>query len=223
MKEIDREAPVTQFLFDGPGEAPLTVVLAHGAGGAMDSPFLNTVARGLGARGLRVARFEFPYMRRRREGGKRGMPDRTPVLEEAWLAAVAALGGGERLVIGGKSMGGRIASHVADRAGVRGLVCLGYPFHPPGQPQRLRTAHLADLRTPTLVVQGTRDPFGTREDVAGYALSPAIRVLWIEGGDHSLATPRGAPTSTRENVEAAIAAVAEFAHGLAAPLAAERP
>jgi predicted alpha/beta-hydrolase family hydrolase len=186
----------------------------------MDSPFLNTVARGLAATGLRVARFEFPYMRRRRlpaaeGGGRRGMPDRTAVLEAAWLDAIAALGGGARLVIGGKSMGGRIASHVADRAGVRGLVCLGYPFHPPNQPARLRTAHLAALSTPTLIVQGTRDPFGTVEEVAAYELSPAIRLLWIAGGDHSFAAPRGAATTTRENVATAIAAVAELAWELA--------
>jgi predicted alpha/beta-hydrolase family hydrolase len=204
-----------ELLFDGPADAGLTVALAHGAGAPMDSPFMNTLARGLAAEGLRVARFEFPYMHRRRApGGKRGMPDRTPVLEAAWLAAIAALGGGGRLVIGGKSMGGRIASHVADRAGVRGLVCLGYPFHPPGAPERLRTAHLAELRTPTLVVQGTRDAFGTAEEVATYALSPAIALHWIAGGDHSFAAPRGAATTTRQNVEAAIAAVAEFAAGL---------
>ncbi len=165
---------------DGPA-----IVLAHGAGAPMDSPFMNVVAAGLAAGGLRVARFEFPYMRRRRETGERRPPDREPALRAAWLEAIAALGGGERLVIGGKSLGGRMASLVADEAGARGLVCLGYPFHPPGQPDRLRTAHLRDLRTPTLIVQGTRDPFGTREEVAGYDLSPAIRVVWLEDGDHS--------------------------------------
>jgi uncharacterized protein len=212
---VSGDAGSVPLLLDGPAEAPLTVALAHGAGAPMDSPFMNTVARGLAAAGLRVARFEFPYMRRRRQEARRGgMPDRTPVLEEAWLATVAALGGGSSLVIGGKSMGGRIASQIADRAGARGLVCLGYPFHPPGRPERLRTAHLAALRTPTLIVQGTRDPFGGREEVSGYALSPAIRVLWLEGGDHSFAAPRGAATGTRDNVATAIAAVAAFTHAL---------
>src|SRR5688572_24880573 len=206
------------LLFDGPADAPLTVALAHGAGAPMDSGFMNVVARGLAARGLRVARFEFPYMARRREGaGGRGAPDRTPVLEATWLEVIEALGGGRDLVIGGKSMGGRIASHVADRAGVRGLVCMGYPFHPPGQPQKLRTAHLAELRTPTLILQGTRDPFGGPEEVAGYTLSPAIRLLWLDGGDHSFAAPRGAASSTSDNLRAAIAAVAGFAAALAAP------
>jgi len=213
---------VTTFLFDGPEDAPLTVVLAHGAGASMDSGFMNVVARGLAARGLRVARFEFPYMAKRREGGGRGRgaPDRTPVLEETWLAVIAELGGakgGRDLVIGGKSMGGRIASHVADRGGVRGLVCMGYPFHPPGQPQKLRTAHLADLRTPTLILQGTRDDFGTREDVAGYTLSPTIRVHWLEGGDHSFKPLKASGRTERQNVEEAIATTADFALSLRPP------
>jgi predicted alpha/beta-hydrolase family hydrolase len=202
------------LLLDGPADAPLTIALAHGAGAPMDTPFMNQMARGLAESGLRVARFEFPYMRRRREGGKRGMPDRTAVLEASWLATIDALGDPNRLVIGGKSMGGRIASHVADRAGVAGLVCLGYPFHPPGQPEKLRTAHLAQLRTPTMIVQGTRDPFGGADEVAGYQLSPAIRVTWIEGGDHSFAAARGGPSSTRENLHLAIAATAGFATSL---------
>ena len=199
----------THFLFDGP-ENGITVVLAHGAGAPMDSTFMNLMARGLAAEGLRAARFEFPYMRARREEKRNKPPDREPVLRQAWLDAIAELGGGERVVIGGKSMGGRFASMVADEAGVRGLVCLGYPFHPPGQPEKRRTAHLAALRTPALVVQGTRDPFGTPDEVAGYALSPVIRVRWIEGGDHSLRPARKGMGSERENLESAIAAVREF-------------
>jgi uncharacterized protein len=95
-----------------------------------------------------------------------------------------------RLIIGGKSMGGRVASMIADdlyAAGrIAGLLCLGYPFHPPEKPTQLRTAHLADLKTPTLIVQGTRDPFGTRDEVAAYNLSQAIALLWLEDGDHDL-------------------------------------
>jgi predicted alpha/beta-hydrolase family hydrolase len=96
----------------------------------------------------------------------------------------------------------------------RGLVCLGYPFHPPGDPSRLRTAHLADLRTPALIVQGTRDPFGTREDVAGYTLSGAIRIAWLEAGDHSFKPPARSGRTEAQNVEEAIAAVAGFVVGL---------
>ena len=205
----------TDFLVDGPdpGAQGVTVVLAHGAGAPMDSPFLNVMARGLAAEGLRVARFEFPYMRARREQGKRGAPDREPVLREAWLSAIAELGGGERLIIGGKSMGGRFASMVADEAGVRGLVCLGYPFHPPGQPGKLRVAHLEHLKTPALIIQGTRDQFGTREEVAGYTLSPAIRFLWLEDGDHSFKPRASSGKTERGHLEEAVRAVAELARG----------
>lgn len=214
------------FLFDGPEDAAAIVVLAHGAGAPMDSPFLETMAAGLAARGLRVARFEFPYMRARRESGRGGAPDRQPVLQRAWLDAVAALRspscealaigrGGAPLVIGGKSLGGRIASHVADEAGALGLVCLGYPFHPPGQPERLRTAHLRDLRTPTLVVQGTRDPFGGPEEVAGYELSPAIGITWLTDGDHSFKPRRSSGHTEEQHLATAVAAVADFVEGLA--------
>ena len=204
------------MLFDGPVEAPFTLALAHGAGAPMDSAFLTSVARAIARRGYRVARFEFPYMRARRSGGRRGAPDRESVLRQSWLETIAALGGGDKLVIGGKSMGGRIATMVADEAGVRGLACLGYPFHPPGKPERLRTAHLAELRTPTLIVQGERDPFGTREDVANYRLSPSIEVVWMAGGDHSFKPPARSGQTEAGNLELAIAAVAGFLDRLSA-------
>ena len=112
-----------------------------------------------------------------------------------YRAAVAALAAPGRLVIGGKSMGGRVASMVADElhaaGAVAGLLCLGYPFHPPGRPEQLRTAHLERLATPALICQGTRDPFGTREEVAGYALSARIEILWLEDGDHDLRPRKG--------------------------------
>lgn len=205
----------THFLFDGPepGAQGITVVLAHGAGAPMDSPFMNVMARGLAAEGLRVARFEFSYMRARRDEGRNRPPDREPVLREAWLSAISELGGGERLIIGGKSMGGRFASMVADEAGVRGLACLGYPFHPPGQPSKLRVAHLEHLKTPAVFIQGTRDPFGTREDVAGYALSPAIRFVWLEDGDHSFKPRASSGKTERGHLEEAVRAVAELARG----------
>jgi|SRR5437588_7185916 len=165
-----------------------TLVLAHGAGGAMDTPYMNIVARGVAAYGIRVVRFEFPYMAARRTGGpersrKGGAPDRQPVLLQTWRDVVAELGA--KVVIGGKSMGGRMATMVADELRVRGVVCLGYPFHPPGQPEKLRTAHLETMTTPALIVQGTRDPFGTAEEVAAYRISPTIRIEWLQG-QHSL-------------------------------------
>ena len=198
------------FLTDGPDAAEQVYVFAHGAGGAMDTPFMTTVARELGQRGIRVVRFEFPYMAARRTGGKRGAPDREPVLLNAWREVVAELGGGPRLFIGGKSMGGRMATLVADELQVRGAVVFGYPFHPPGQPNKLRTAHLENLATPMLVLQGERDIFGSRDDVAGYRLSPQIRIEWIPDGDHSLKPRAKSGTTERQNLLHAIDTAAAF-------------
>jgi uncharacterized protein len=198
----------------GPDHAERTIVLAHGAGAPMDSPFLDHFAHGLAARGLRVVRFEFPYMRARRSG-RRLPPDRPPVLSACWREVVAALGGARHLVIGGKSLGGRIASVVADEVSAGGLVCVGYPFHPPGKPQALRVEHLRTLGTPTLIVQGTRDPLGSQEEVAGYPLSPAIRVHWIADGDHSLKPRARSGRTETQNLAEALEAIAEFVAGLA--------
>src|SRR5215469_5125358 len=169
-----------EFIIDGSSSAPSTLVLAHGAGAPMDSPFMATIAQALAGGDLRVVRFEFPYMRARREHRGRGAPDREPVLLDAWREVIKALGGGRQLIIGGKSLGGRIASMVADEAQARGLVCLGYPFHPPGKAPGARLQHLKGLRTPTLIVQGTRDRFGARYEVEQHTLSPQIRMTWIE-------------------------------------------
>jgi uncharacterized protein len=190
--------------------AALTLVLAHGAGGPMDSPFMKTIAEGVAKAGIRVARFEFPYMRRRRETGKGGAPDSGPVLMQAWRDAVERLGGGDHLVIGGKSLGGRIASMIAEEAGVRGLVCLGYPFHPPGKPDQTRTRHLEQLRTPLLILQGTRDAFGKPADIAGYSLSPAIRLEWLEDGDHSFKPRARSGRTEADNLNEAIDRIGEF-------------
>jgi uncharacterized protein len=176
----------------------------------MDSAFMMRVARGLAESGARVVRFEFPYMAARRSGEKRSVPDREPVLRRSWLEVIERFGGGPRVVIGGKSLGGRIASMVADEAGARGLVCLGYPFHPPGRPDRLRTAHLESLRTPALFVQGTRDPFGTREEVLEYRLSPSVRIFWIEQGDHSWKPNARSGRTEAQNVAEGVEAVRAF-------------
>ena len=212
MGEVGQE-----FRIDGPADAAHTLVLAHGAGAPMDSPFLNKLAAGVSASGvrhspagIRVVRFEFPYMAKRREAGGRGAPDRPAVLTARWKEVVERFGGGSKMIIGGKSMGGRIASMVADEVGARGLVCRGYPFHPPGAPEKTRTAHLAQLRTPTLIVQGSRDVFGGRDEIAGYALSPAIRIVYLEGGDHSFKPPAKSGRTEAQNLAEAIGLVTEF-------------
>jgi predicted alpha/beta-hydrolase family hydrolase len=198
------------LLIDGPKNSTATVVLAHGAGATMDSPFMNTIAEGLAKTDIRVVRFEFPYMRARRESGRRGAPDREAVLLDVWRGMIARVGGGGRLVIGGKSMGGRIASMVADEVGARGLVCLGYPFHPPGRPVGRRTKHLEELHAHALIVQGTRDQFGQRQEVAGCKLSAKIKIVWIEDGDHSFKPRARSGRTEAQNLAEAIAAVSEF-------------
>ncbi|BCH30193.1 hydrolase [Mesorhizobium sp. L-8-10] len=177
------------FLTDGPDDAHATILLAHGAGAPMDSASMTATARALAAAGFRVARFEFGYMAARRDGARKP-PPRAETLNPEYKAAVTELSAAGPLIIGGKSMGGRVASMVADElcaeGRIAGLLCLGYPFHPPAKPEQLRTKHLADLRTPTLICQGTRDEFGTRDEVAGYTLSDSIEILWLEDGDHDL-------------------------------------
>jgi len=202
------------FLFDGPEDARVTIALAHGAGAAMDAPFMNFFAEGLAAWGFRVARFEFPYMAERRISGKKPGPNRPIVLQETWRNAIDALGGPERLVIGGKSMGGRIASMMADEAQVMGLVCLGYPFHPPGKPENLRTQHLQNLTTPSLFVQGTRDPLGARDEVAGYALPGTIALHWMEDGDHGFRPRKASGRTLEQNLREAVEAAATFVSSL---------
>jgi len=178
------------FIFDGDEQAKHTILLAHGAGAPMDSPPLTAAVKALAGAGFRVARFEFDYMAGRRRQAGRKPPPRAEKLNPEYIAAVDALAAEGPLIIGGKSMGGRVASMVADElfgsARADGLLCLGYPFHPPGKPGELRTKHLASLKTPALIVQGTRDVFGTREEVFSYELSPAIEILWLEDADHDL-------------------------------------
>jgi len=198
------------LLIDGPRAAAKSFLFAHGAGAPMDSPFMQRVAEGVAASGVRVIRFEFPYMQRRRETGKGGAPDPQSVLIQSFREVIKELGGDSRLVIGGKSLGGRIASMVADEAAVLGLVCLGYPFHPPGRPEKTRTRHLENLRTPALILQGTRDSFGRPEDVGGYKLSPTIRIEWLEDGDHSFKPRARSGRTEADNIHAAIALVADF-------------
>ena len=198
-----------EFQFDGPADAPLMMALAHGAGAPMDSPFMAAFAEGLAERGYRVARLEFPYMAERRRSGRKRPPDRAEVLLDCWRSVVADLGA-RNLIIGGKSLGGRIASMIADETGVRGLVCLGYPFHPPGRSKAPRTDHLRSLRTPTLILQGTRDPFGSPDEVRAYDLAPAIRVHWLADGDHGFKPRKASGRGERQNWDEAIGAIAAF-------------
>ncbi|MBD9373050.1 alpha/beta hydrolase [Rhizobium sp. ARZ01] len=179
-----------RLLLDGPADAGITILLAHGAGAPMDSASMCAAAGALAEADFRVARFEFAYMAARRTSGDRKPPPRAETLKPEYHEAIRALGATGPLVIGGKSMGGRVASMIADElhsaGAITGLLCLGYPFHPPGKPEALRTKHLVNLSTPALICQGTRDEFGTKDEVDTYGLSKSIEIVWLEDGDHDL-------------------------------------
>jgi predicted alpha/beta-hydrolase family hydrolase len=178
---------LTLYKTDNPVAA---LILGHGAGAGQKSPFMVRFAKGMAARGVSAATFDFPYI-----SAGRKVPDRAPVLEQAWREAVEAGAGafaGVPLFIGGKSMGGRIASHIASQGceGLSGLVFLGYPLHPPGKPEQRRDAHLPAITEPMLFVQGSRDAFGTTEEIS--ALLPTLKNATLHevgGGDHSFKVP----------------------------------
>ena len=182
-----------------------TLILAHGAGAPMDSAWMTGKAERLAARGVNVVRFEFPYMvQRRLDGGKRP-PNPQAKLLECWREVYSEVRRhvAGQLAIGGKSMGGRMASLVADELDVERLVCLGYPFYAVGKPQKPRVAHLAELKTPTLIVQGERDALGNREAVEAYVLAPSIEVVWLEAGDHDLKPLKASGFTHEQHLEAA--------------------
>jgi predicted alpha/beta-hydrolase family hydrolase len=210
---------MVDFLVCGPPNPTHRFLCAHGAGAGMRSPFLSHLAAALAERGIGTLRFEFSYLKERRAGARRPPPKAERLMGE-YVAAAMAAPDDLPLLIGGKSMGGRVASLVADRlwgdGRVSGLICVGYPFHPPNKPGQLRTAHLTGLACPALIIQGERDPFGNRAEVEGYPLSPHIRLHWAADGDHDLG-PRGASGHTRRgNLSAAADQIAAFAKALRA-------
>ncbi|WP_264212502.1 alpha/beta family hydrolase [Leisingera thetidis] len=199
-----------KFLLNGDEPGRTTILLAHGAGAAMDTPWMATTAGALAECGFRVARFEFSYMAARRTGGSKRPPAKAGTYVPEYLAAVDALPCDGPLLIGGKSMGGRVASLVAqslyDAGRIKGLICLGFPFHAPNKPEKTRYDHLTGITCPTLICQGTRDQFGSREEVEGYPLSPAVDLFWLEDGDHDL-KPR--KRLTGRSLDGHLATVAE--------------
>ena len=203
---IGTAGTVTARRYVAADAAAPTLVLAHGAGADQRHRFMVTVASSLAAAGVHVVTFNFLYTEQ-----KRRSPDRAPLLEETWRAVVegiaTAVSPNGVLVVGGKSMGGRIASHVLGSppatpawSRVKGLVLLGYPLHPPGKPDAPRTAHLPQIRVPILLVQGTRDAFGARAEVTPVfdALSAEVTYDFIDGGDHSFAVPKSSGLTERD-------------------------
>jgi uncharacterized protein len=201
----------------GSATAPVRLILAHGAGAGISSPFFAAMSDLLSERGIALTLFEFAYMAARRDGGSKRPPPKVEALVPEYRDMVAAVRKAhprQALAIGGKSLGGRVASLLADDLfaadEIAGLVCLGYPFHPPAKPDHLRTTHLENLRCPTLIVQGDRDPFGNRTEIERMRLSRTIAFAWMSDGDHDFG-PRGRSGFTRKaNLAAAADAVAAF-------------
>lgn len=196
------------MIAEGPENGPV-LVLAHGAGAPMDSDFMNEVTSRLSKRGIRVIRFEFPYMAERRTTGKKRPPDRAPRLVAHFNQVLDELGDGP-VYIGGKSMGGRMATLVATEREVAGVCVLGYPFHPPGKPEKIRLEHLPDVRCPVLICQGERDALGNREQVTGYNLPDSVELIWCPDGDHSLKPCKVSGVSLAENLDMATDALVRF-------------
>ncbi len=182
----------------------VVLILAHGAGAPADSTFMEELSAALEREGIGTIRFEFPYMQKRRQDGKKRPPDREPVLLEYFSGVIdrvrAELGSGSLILVGGKSMGGRMASILASRRDdIDGVICFGYPFHPPGKLDRWRTAHFRDLNCPILVLQGTRDPFGKPDELADHQQElEAIDLRWVEGGNHDFQTLKSQPQTQSE-------------------------
>ena len=204
------------FIFDGPADGPL-FVFAHGAGAGADSDFMQEVSEGLAQQGIRVARFNFGYMAKRLEDGKRRPPDRQPKLLAHFVEQLQSLG--RPAVIGGKSMGGRMASLLAanvdgcdpdEGALIKGVACLGYPFHPNGKPDKLRIDHFPAVDKPLLILQGSRDSMGTRDEVAGYDLPDHIQWCWLEDGNHDLKPRKASGFSHKQHLATAVAQLTGF-------------
>ncbi|WP_181700801.1 alpha/beta family hydrolase [Chthonobacter albigriseus] len=193
------------------GEPAGTLLLAHGAGAPMDSATLEAAAAALAGQGVHVVRFEFPYMAARRTGSRRPPPKAETLVDDYRAAVDATLARfGGPLLIGGKSLGGRVsvlaAGTVLDSR-VLGVVVYGYPFHPPGKPEATRLAPLSDCRLPVTILQGSRDPFGTAEDVAAYPLPATVTVRWFEDGDHDLKPRKASGRTLSGHLETAAAVV----------------
>jgi hypothetical protein len=181
-----------ELIYNGPVDGPL-FVFAHGAGAPATSDFMEAIAKGLALNGIRVARFNFPYMQQRVDNRTRRPPERAPKLIAQYQLLMASID--QPMVIGGKSMGGRMASLVASdpttdaltvNSKVKGIACLGFPFHPVNKPESLRTEHFPLIQQPIFIAQGERDKLGTKEEVATYHLPKNIEWLWLEDGDHDL-------------------------------------
>ena len=211
---------VKEFLVNSPEKSPKGIfLLAHGAGRGAASPFLETVAQGVVNSGVRVVRFNFPYMEKMLQTGKRKSPNSGNVLRKSFSDVVLHCIEREQvpskyIIVAGKSMGARAASMIADQHQVAGVVCLSYPFHPPRKPEPLRITHLQRIQTPTLICQGERNPNGRREEVQQYSLSKSVQFHWLADGDNNFKPRQNSDRSQEENMADAIKAINRFIDSL---------
>jgi len=200
---------------DGKTNAPLArLILAHGAGAGKHHDFMQAMASQLTGHNIEVVLFNFPYMQTMMETGKRRPPDKAEKLLSHFAALideVAKIQTSVPTFIGGKSMGGRMATMVLDESeSIIGAIAFGYPFHPPGKPEKLRTAHLETLKKPLLILQGERDTFGTKDEVSAYALSSTIAVSYLTDGDHSFKPRKQSGFTLETHIECAAKSTADF-------------
>ncbi|GAA0858257.1 alpha/beta family hydrolase [Aliiglaciecola litoralis] len=200
-------------IIDCPDSPFAQLILAHGAGADKHSEFMNTMASLLCKRGVKVIRFDFPYMLAAREKQKRQPPNRMPILIDDFIDRVNDADTSLPLFVGGKSMGGRVATMLPLEKQGKGVICLGYPFHPPRKPEKHRTEHLLVSEIATLIVQGERDTFGNRERIAQYALSNAIEVKFLIAADHSFVPLKSSGLTLEQHMDAAANHIVEFMQG----------
>ena len=187
-----------------------TFVFAHGAGAGQNSEFMQLMAKGIAEHKINVVRFNFAYMQLAEESGKRRPPDRADKLLSQFTELLNQIDNSLPIFIGGKSMGGRIASMLLEESTAEGCVCMGYPFHPPGKPDKLRTQHLLSINKPLLILQGERDTFGKREEIASFNLSQQIQVSYLADGDHSFKPRKASGHNLEANLHKAIEHSAAF-------------
>lgn len=187
-----------------------TFVFAHGAGAGQNSEFMQLMAKGIVEHEINVVRFNFAYMQLAQESGKRRPPDRADKLLSQFTELLNQIDNSLPIFIGGKSMGGRIASMLLEESTAEGCVCMGYPFHPPGKPEKLRTQHLLSINKPLLILQGERDTFGKREEIASFNLSQQIQVSYLADGDHSFKPRKASGHNIEANLHKAIEHSAAF-------------
>lgn len=200
--------------FDGELSGP-KFIFAHGAGAGCDHPFMAQMANALAQRGIGVIRFDFPYMVRQKMNQKKCPPDRLPKLIAAFDDVIASYTQeSEPIVIGGKSMGGRIASMLTDMPMVAGVACLGFPFHPPGKPEKQRGEHLVSLTKPCLILQGERDRFGTKAEVETMLFAESVTVEYLPDGDHSFKPRKLSGRTEQQNLVLAADRLADFIKGV---------